>query len=87
MSRIRRFFARRETYLRHLREIETGTIEYDSRSGDVCLAPGVPLTDAHIQIVLQRPYLADSWPPYLRARIGLPPLRAGEDDEFMESFW
>ena len=87
MSWIRRFLARRETYLRHLREIETSNIEYDIRSDEVYLAPGVPLTAAHIQIVMQRPYLADSWHPYLRARIGLPPLRADEDDDFMERFW
>ena len=86
MSWIRRFFARRETYLRHLREIETGTIEYDSRSDEVYLAPGVPLTAAHIQIVLQRPYLADSWPPHIRARIGLLPLPDDYDD-FMDRFW
>ena len=87
MSQLSRFFARRETYLRHLREIETGNIEYDSHSDDVYLAPGVPLTAAHIQIVMQRPYLADNWPPHIRARIGLLPLRAGEDDDFIERFW
>ena len=87
MSWIRRLYARWETYLRHLREIETGNIEHDSRSDDVYLAPGVPLTAAHIQIVMQRPYLADNWPPHIRAQIGLPPLRAGEDDDFIERFW
>ena len=87
MSQLSRFFARRETYLRHLREIETSNIEHDSRSDYVYLSPGVPLTAAHIQIVMQRPYLADNWPPHIRARIGLPPLRADDYDDFMDRFW
>ena len=86
MSQLSRFFARRETYLRHLREIETSNIEYDIRSDEVYLAPGVPLTAAHIQIVMQRPYLADNWPPHIRARIGLLPLPDDYDD-FMDRFW
>ena len=52
MSQLSRFFARREAYLRHLREIETSNIEHDSLSDDVYLSPGVPLTAAHIQIVM-----------------------------------
>ncbi|WP_290689614.1 MULTISPECIES: hypothetical protein [unclassified Haematobacter] len=67
-----------EDHERLLRELETGKIEYDSHSDDICLAPGVPLTEAHIRIVAQRPYLADSWPQHLRISIGLPPIPVAE---------
>ena len=84
---IRRLYDRWQTHLRLLRELETGKIEYDSRSDDVCLAPGIPLTDAHIEIVLQRPYLANSWPRHLRVQIGLPPYPPSYDDDFINRFW
>ena len=81
MKWIRRLSQRWQTHLRLLHELETGKIEYDSHSDDVCLAPGIPLTDAHIEIVLQRPYLANSWPRHLRVQIGLPPFPTREEDD------
>lgn len=81
MKWIRRLYSRWQTHLRLLRELETGKIEYDSHSDEVCLSPGIPLTDEHIRIVQQRPYLADSWPKHLRVMIGLPPFPPREEDD------
>lgn len=41
------------------------TPEYDGRSDEWCLAPGRPLTEAHIAASRQRPQLVQHWPGWL----------------------
>lgn len=74
IGRIRRMFSRWDHDNRIRQQIRDSKPEYDDRSDELCLAPGVPINEEHIRIIKSDPWLTVHWPPYLRDEYGLPSL-------------
>lgn len=78
---IRDLLARWRTYAALRREVYAHPVpQYDAHADEWCLAPGLPLTAAHITIAQSEPHLAIQWPQWLRKQHGVEDVLTPSDD-------